>query len=149
MNTGRGVGADARSLPSHERPDRPVVDLAGEVPQRDVQRPGPPGVEVDVGEHCRVAIEVERVLADEVALEVGEAVHRVAGADADVAGVVVDLHDRRREPGARARVPRGRKWWVEREFVVADVDAGDGVHGWPCTDPLRSSLHTASARAAS
>ena len=45
---------------------------------------------LDVGEHVRVAVEVERILADEVALEVGEAVHRVARPDADVSGVVVD-----------------------------------------------------------
>ena len=99
-------------------------------------------MELDVGEHRRVAIEVERVLADEVALEVGEAVHRVAGADADVTGIVVDLHDRRRELGARPRVPRRGERWIERELVVADVDAGDGAHDWPLADPLRSSVHT-------
>ena len=114
MDTGRGVGADARRVPADQRPHRPVVDLAGEIPQGDVQRPRPAGVELDVGEHRRVAVEVERVLADEVALEVGEAVHRVAGADADVAGVVVDPHDRRREVGARPRVPRRGERWIER-----------------------------------
>ena len=52
--------------------------------------------------------------ADEVALVVGEAVHRVAGADADVTGVVVDPHDRRRELRARLRVPRRRERRIER-----------------------------------
>ncbi len=148
MDTGRRVGADARRLASHQRPHRLVADLAGEIPQGDIQRPGSPGMELDVGEHRRVAIEVERVLADEVALEVGEAVHRVAGADADVTGVVVDLHDRCRELRARPRVPRRGERWIERELVVADLDAGDGAHGSPLADPLRSSVHTAKVRAA-
>ena len=70
-----------------------------------------------------VAVEVERILADEVRLVVGEPVHRVARADADVAGVVVDAHDRRREVGPRPGIPRGRERRIERQPVVADLDA--------------------------
>ena len=97
---------------------------------------------------ARVAIEVERVLADEVALEVGEAVHRVAGADADVTGVVVDPHDRGREVGARPRVPRGRERRIEREPVVADLDAGDDAHRARDRSAARSTRRACARRAA-
>ena len=75
-----------------------------------------------------MAVEVERILADEVAREVDKAVHRVAGADADPALVVVDAHDRAGEEFARHGVPRRGERWVQRQLMVRDLDAGDEAH---------------------
>ena len=54
------------AVAAEQVPERAIGDLAGQVPQRHVERPRPAGVELDVGEHRGVAFEVERVLADEV-----------------------------------------------------------------------------------
>src|SRR5262249_52104383 len=119
--------------------DRLVVALAGEVPERDVQWPRPPGVEADVGEHRGVTLEVERVLAQEVLLVVGEAVHGIARADAHPPRVVEHPHDRRRKVGARTRIPCRGKRRIQGESVMADLDAADPAHGPAAPSPRSSS----------
>ena len=75
-----------------------------------------PGMEIDRLEDADVARDSERILADEQVLEGFEAVHRVAGPDADDAGVGLDADDRGREPSPGNRVPGGRKGRVERRI---------------------------------
>ena len=62
-------------------------------------------MEVDVRQAARVLGQCERVLTDEVPGVVGEAVHRVARADALVAVGVAHADDGDRELGARLRIP--------------------------------------------
>ena len=120
VNAGRRVGADA---PTRARRCSDHTGRSWIWPARSHSATssgqGRPAWNSMLASTARVAIEVERVLADEVALVVGEAVHRVAGADADVAGVVVDPHDRRREVGARAAGPT-------RRGTVGRAGAGGG-----------------------
>jgi hypothetical protein len=78
----------------------------------------------------------ERVGADEQVPVGVEAVHGVAGADADDAVVGVDAHDRRVEHGAGLGVPGGAQRRVEREAHPVQRDVGDlhrsrgRVGGW-------------------
>ena len=105
--------------------DRQALDLAGDVPERDLERPVPPGVEVDRLEDANVVRDRERVPADEQVLEVREPVHRVAGADAHDALVGLDADDRRRERSSRNRVPRRVEGRIQRLDDAVQADRGD------------------------
>jgi hypothetical protein len=61
-----------------------------------------------------MAFNIEWVFANEVALIVREAIHRVARPNATVAGIVEYSNDGGRELGAWASVPRSRKRWIKR-----------------------------------
>ena len=87
-------------------------------------------MELDVREDAVVALDRQRVAADEEMLVAGEAEHEVAGAEADMAVVRGDADDGGIPERARARVPAGVEWWVEVEAVLGDLDGGDGRH-WP------------------
>jgi hypothetical protein len=71
-------------------------------------------MKLDVGQHCCVALNVQWVFANEVALIVREAVHGVARTNSTVASVVEYSNDGGRELGAWASVPRSRKRWIKR-----------------------------------
>ena len=105
--------------------DRQAGDLAGDVPQGDLERPVAAGVEVDRLERPDVPGDGQRVLADEQVLVRLEAVHRVARADPDDPLVGLDPDDRRRERAPRDRVPGGRERRVERHDEAVEADAGD------------------------
>ena len=121
----RRVGGDAVRRASEHRRDRHALDLAGDVPERDLERPVPPGVEVDRLEDANVAGDRERVLADEQVLEGREPVHRVARADAHDALVGLDADDRRRERSSRNGIPGRVERRIERLDEAIEPDRGD------------------------
>ena len=83
-------------------------------------------MELQIVENADVALDVERIVADEQVLVAGEAQHRIARANAlVVAGA--HAHERAGVAGARPRVPRRVERRVERQAVVADFDRVD-VH---------------------
>src|SRR5437868_11203541 len=75
-----------------------------------------------------MALEIERILADEQLLVIGEAIQRVAAADAHATGIVEDADDRRRETRAAARIPRRAQRRIEPELMMRDRDPGDATH---------------------
>ena len=89
----RRVGRDAVERATEERRDGQPGDLAREVPQRDLERPVAPGMEVDRLQRPDVARDGQRILAEEQVLERLEAIHRVARPDAHDALVGLDPHD--------------------------------------------------------
>src|SRR3546814_9161035 len=111
-----------------QAPHRLAGDLAVEVPEREVEGPAAAVVELDVRQHLVVALDTARVLADEEILVAGKAEHEVAGANADAPLVVGHAHHGDVEVPARPAVPACDEGRVERQAVVADVDAGDGRH---------------------
>ena len=102
--------------------------LAGEIPQRQIERPGPTGVELDIGQHGGVPFEVACRLPDEVAGIVGEPVHHVTRSDSFAPITVAHSHDRHREPGSGLRIPRRREGRAKRELVMGDLDSDDLAH---------------------
>src|SRR3546814_7084631 len=88
QHAGGGVGAHAVAAPAEQAPHRLAGDLAGEVPEREVEGPAAAVVELDVRQHLVVALDTARVLADEEILVAGKAEHEVAGANADAPLVV-------------------------------------------------------------
>ncbi len=99
--------------------------LAGDVPQRGLQRPVPPGVEVDRLQRPHVPGDPQRIVTDEqvgVRLEAG---HRVARPDTGQAGVGLDPYQGGVEPLPRHRVPRGPERRVERQPEPVEPDRGD------------------------
>ena len=83
-------------------------------------------MKLQVIQDVNVALNGERVLADEEVLVSGKARHGVAGAYAlEVAGPNPD--DGAGEAAARLRVPTGPKWRVQGDAVMSDVD---GVNRW-------------------
>ena len=77
-NTARCVDAQPRRLTAEHSPHRLIGGLAGEVPQREIERPWATGVELDICQHGSMTIEVARRLPDEVARIVGKSVHHIA-----------------------------------------------------------------------
>src|SRR4029077_5161151 len=72
QGAGGGVGAHPMRQAAEELPAGCAEYLAGEVPEREIQRPAAPVVKVEVGQHAEVALERARVLTNEqrlVALE--------------------------------------------------------------------------------
>jgi hypothetical protein len=114
--------------------------MAGDVPQRRLERPVAPGVEVDGLEYADVPSDRQRILTDEEMLEGLEAVHRVTGADADDALVGLDAHDRHRERRSRHGIPRRREGRFEGHAEALETDGAD-PHGPSIADVSRSSLH--------
>jgi hypothetical protein len=86
-------------------------------------------MKLNVGQHCRVALDVQWIFANEVTLVVREAIHRVARPNATVAGIVKYSNDGGRELGAWASVPRCRKRWIKRQLVMRDLDSSNRGHG--------------------
>ena len=64
----RRVRRDPVERPAEQGRDRQAGDLAGQVPQRDLERPVAPGMEVDRLERPDVAGDRQRILADEQVL---------------------------------------------------------------------------------
>ena len=85
-------------------------------------------MKLNVGQHCRVALDIEWVFAYEVTLVVGKAIHGVARANTAVASIVEYANDGGGELGAWASVPRSRKRWIKRQLVVRDLDSSDRGH---------------------
>ena len=143
----RGVGRDPVGRPAEQRRDRQAGDLPGDVPQGRLERPVPPGVEVDRLEHPDVAGDGQRVLPDEQVLERLEPVHRVAGPDADDALVGLDPHDRHREGRPRHRIPGRRERRIERDPQALEPDRGD-AHGpqYRRRDPMPARPRPAAVR---
>ena len=72
-----------------------------------------------------MALQRQRVLADEQRFVALEAEHHVARANAGDAKIGVNLHDRRVPMRARLGVPAGAKRRVEFEPMARDLDGGD------------------------
>ena len=119
----RGVRRDPRGRATEQGRDRHARDLAGDVPQRSLERPVATGMEIDRLEDLDLVGDRQRIGADEQVDERVEAVHRVARADADDPLVGLDPHDRGREAAARDGVPGGREGWVERQDQPVEADA--------------------------
>ena len=122
--SGRRVREQPLAAAAEELPDGLLERPADDVPDRDLDRPRPPAVEVDRLADLAHGLRSERVDADEQALElrpVGQAVS--ARGDAGDAVVGMDEHDRRLLLGPRHRVPGGAERGVERVAVDAALDA--------------------------
>ena len=111
--TERGVDRQPVDGPSEQRIHGDAEFLAEQIPQRGLHRPVAAGVKRDRLERPRVTRQQQRIAADEQVLEILEAGHRVAGADARQALVGFDADDRRVELAPRIGVPRGIEGWVE------------------------------------
>ena len=121
----RRVGRHAPAGPAEQHGHRQPGHLAGDVPQRGLQRPVAPGVEADRLDDGRVPGDLQRVAADEQVTERLEAVHGVTGA---VPGhALVGLHPDQGgvEPGARHRVPGRAERRVQRQPHPVQPDRGD------------------------
>ena len=125
QRSARGIGGDPIQGAPEKRRDRQPGDLARDVPERDLEGPVPPGVEVDRLEGPDVARDREWVLPEEQVLEGLEAVHRVARPDAGDALVGLDPDDRDRERGPRVGVPGCRERRIERHAEPIDADRRD------------------------
>ena len=121
----RGIGGQSIARAAEQRRDRDTGDLAGDVPQRRLEWPVPPGVEIDRLEHADVARDRQRILPDEQVLERLEPVHRVARTEAGHALIGLDADDRDRELRARHRVPGRREGWLERHTQPLEPDGAD------------------------
>jgi hypothetical protein len=75
-----------------------------------------------------MALEGERIAADEQVLVTGEAKHQIAGAIADEPVLRADAHDGGIEVLARLAIPAGTEWGLEKQPVVGDLDRCDLVH---------------------
>ena len=124
----RGVGRDRLDRTAEEGGHRHACDLAGDVPEGDLEGPVAPGVEVDGLQRPHVASDGQRILPDEEVLEGLEAVHRVARPDAHHALVGLDPHERDREARPWHGIPGGREGRFERDPQALDVDGAD-LHG--------------------
>ena len=122
---GGRVCADAAARATEHAPDRLVASTGDEVPDRDLERPVAPVVEVDRLDDAVHRRGVSRVDPDQQLLEerpVREpvparvALQTVIRADDDDRGVLV---------GARHGVPRGAERRVERIAVGPRLDRGD------------------------
>ena len=138
----RRVCGDRVRRPAEELGDGLPGDLATDVPERRLERPVSAGVEIDRLEDADMAIDGERVLADEQMLERLEPVHRVTRADADDAFVGLDPDDRHRELGPRHGVPGRGERRVERDAEALETDGADPHHPSIAETP-RSPRHLA------
>src|SRR5260221_453067 len=121
----RGIGADAIGEATEQLPAGLTEDLAGEVPQSEVERPAPAVVKIDVGQETVVPFEGERVLADEKVLMAAKADHQIPGSDADRTFVGAHAHDRRIELRARLGVPAGAEGRIQIQAMLGDLDPSD------------------------
>src|SRR5262249_34019959 len=78
----RSVHAYPIAAPAEQLPERLAADLAHEIPERYLERPHTPVVELEIVENADVSLDLERVAAQEQVLVAGEAKHRVARANA-------------------------------------------------------------------
>ena len=118
---GRGIEADLAGRRRREAPNRLVGSLADNIPQREVERPITGIVERQVVEDTRVALDIERIMADEEVLELLEAQHFVSRRDAGQALIRVNAGDVAVKLAARARVPACMKRRVEIDAMGADL----------------------------
>ncbi len=82
-------------------------------------------MERDRLEHGDVALDRERIPADEEVLVALEAVHRVAGTDSGEPFVRLDEDDRGLEGSARLRIPGSEKRRVEVDRAALEANARD------------------------
>ena len=106
-------------------PARLARELAGEIPERQIERPAAAPMEADVVEDAPVALDLQRILADEQGLVTLEPKHHVAGAVAGDAEVGVNGDDRSVPEGARLGVPARVERRIEMQSMPGDLDAGD------------------------
>ncbi len=121
----RGVGGDAVDRAAEQRRAGHAERLSGEIPERRLERPRPPRVQLDRLQRARVAREAQRVLAEEQVGVGDEPVHRVARADADEALVGLHAHERGVEGRPRNGVPGGAEGRVEGERQALERDRRD------------------------
>ena len=113
---------------AEEASDGHPVDLAGDVPERRLERPRAGAVEGNRLERPDVAADGERIVPTN-SCEVGlETVHGVAGPDAAHTLVGVDEDERRCEPPPGNGVPGGRERRIEGKLEVDELDTRD-LHG--------------------
>ena len=129
VNTGRCVSTDLVAESANHAPHGFVLDLADQVPQRQVEWPRASRMKLNVGQHCCMALDVQWVFANEVTLVVREAIHGVARPNAAVTRIVEYANDGGRELGAWASVPRSRKRGIKRQLVMRDLDSSNRGHG--------------------
>src|ERR1700735_1463242 len=82
-------------------------------------------MKADVVQHGAMTPESERIGTDEQVLVVREAVHRIAGADAHVASVVMYAHDGRRKFAPRLAIPGSGERRIQLQLVVRDLNPAD------------------------
>ena len=125
----RGISPHAVLRAPEQAKHRLALDLAAQVPERDVERPPAPVVEAEIVEHGVVTLDVEGVVAakEEVGV-LGEAPHGVARCHALQPLIGADAHQADGKARARPAVPRDRHGRVERDAVTGDLDRGD-FHG--------------------
>ncbi len=139
----RRVGRDPVARPAEQGRDRQPGDLAGDVPQGDLEWPEATGVEVDRLERPDMPNDGQRIRADEQRLEGLEAGHRVTRPDAHDPGVRLDAHDRRRERPARDRIPGRRERRIEWQDESLQADRRDlhlrsiAYDHWRCRSAVR------------
>ena len=75
-----------------------------------------------------MTVNIQGVLADEISLVVGKAVHRIARAHTTAPLIIEHSHDRCRELRSWAGVPRRRKRRIEGQLMVRDLDSSDRCH---------------------
>ena len=75
-----------------------------------------------------MALDIQWVFTNEVALIVGEAVHGIARANTAVTSVVEYSNDGGRELGTWTSVPRCWKRWIKRQLMVRDLDSRNRGH---------------------
>ena len=144
--TGR-IGTNAITRAADHFPDRLIANLARKIPQRYVHRPRTASMKLDVREHRSMAIEIKRILPDEVALIIVEAVHRIARADSAIALIVEHPHDGCRKLGTWLSVPRCREHRVEWQLMMGDLNARNCAHVSFVRPNVRVSECTAAAPA--
>ncbi len=125
QRTTGGVRRDSIESAAEHLRDGHALDLARDVPQGDLERPVPSGMEVDRLEDPDMAVDRERVLPDEQVLECLEAVHRVARPDADDALVGLDPYQGRGERPTGNGIPGGVERRIEGLDETIEPDGGD------------------------
>jgi hypothetical protein len=118
----RRIGAHAVRQTADQLPAGLARELAGQVPQREIERPAPAAMEADVVENAPVTLQLQRVLADEQGFVSLESEHHVAGTVARDAEIGVNRNDRRVPERAWLGVPARVERRVEMEAVARDLD---------------------------
>src|ERR1700737_1733015 len=118
----RRIDAHAVRQTADQLPAGLARELAGQVPQREIERPAAAAMEADVVENAPVTLQLERVLADEQGFVSLESEHHVAGTVARDAEIGVTRNDPRAPDPGGLCVPGRVERRIEMEAVAGNVD---------------------------